>query len=57
MNMVYTTGSDIDNLPASDYANIERYSIALNMFCYKLKHEVIRENGMTRQHLTKWELR
>ena len=43
VNMVYTTGSDIDNLPASDYANIERYSIALNMFCYKLKHEVIRE--------------
>ena len=43
VNMVYTTGSDIDNLPASDYANIERYSTALNMFCYKLKHEVIRE--------------
>ena len=43
VNMVYTTGSDIDNLPASDYANIERYSIALNMFCYKLKHEVIRK--------------
>lgn len=43
VNMVYTIGAEIDNLPATDNANIERYSTALNMFCYRLKHEVIRE--------------
>ena len=41
VNMVYHTGAEIDNLPANDNANIERYSIALNVFCYKLKPSLI----------------
>ena len=39
--MVYNTGVEIDNLSAYDNANIERYSIALNVFCYKLKPDLI----------------
>lgn len=41
VNMVYHTGAEIDNLPAYDNANIERYSTALNMFCYKIKQQLI----------------
>ena len=41
VNMVYLTGSEIDNLSANDNANIERYSTALNVFCYKLKQDTI----------------
>lgn len=46
VNMVYNTGVEIDNLPACDNANIERYSTALNVFCYKLKSEKIRETWL-----------
>lgn len=41
VNMVYCTGATIDNLPACDNENIARYSTALNVFCYNLKHEEI----------------
>lgn len=41
VNMVYCTGATIDNLPAFDNENIDRYSTALNVFCYNLKHEEI----------------
>lgn len=41
VNMVYNTGVEIDNLSAYDNANIERYSMALNVFCYKLKSSQI----------------
>ncbi len=41
VNMVYNTGAEIDNLSASDNDNIERYTIALNVFCYKLKQDLI----------------
>lgn len=41
VNMVYYTGSTIDNLPACDNENVARYSTALNVFCYKLKWEEI----------------
>lgn len=41
VNMVYNTGCEINNLPATDNTNIERYSIALNVFCYKLKSDMI----------------
>lgn len=41
VNMVYNTGAEIQNLPATDNANIERYSTALNVFCYKLKSDKI----------------
>lgn len=41
VNMVYNTGAEIQNLPATDNANIERYSTALNVFCYKLKSDMI----------------
>lgn len=41
VNMVYNTGAEIDNLPAIDNANIRRYSVALNMFCYKIKTDMI----------------
>lgn len=41
VSMVYNTGVEIDNLPAYDNANIERYSTALNVFCYKLKPDLI----------------
>lgn len=41
VNMVYNTGAEIDNLPATDNANIGRYSTALNVFCYKLKKDMI----------------
>lgn len=41
VNMVYNTGATIDNLPACDNENIARYSTALNVFCYNLKHEEI----------------
>lgn len=32
INMAYKTGADIDNLPAYDNANVERYSTALDYF-------------------------
>lgn len=32
INMVYNTGADIDNLPAYDNANVQRYSTALDYF-------------------------
>ena len=41
VNMVYNTGVEIQNLPATDNANIDRYSTALNVFCYKLKSDMI----------------
>lgn len=41
VSMVYNTGVEIDNLPAYDNANIERYSTALNVFCYNLKPDLI----------------
>lgn len=41
VNMVYSTGATIDNLPACDNENVARYSTALNVFCYNLKHEEI----------------
>jgi len=41
VNMVYNTGAEIQNLPATDNADIERYSTALNVFCYKLKSDMI----------------
>lgn len=41
VNMVYNTGATIDNLPACDNDNVARYSTALNVFCYNLKHEEI----------------
>lgn len=41
VNMVYNTGAEIQNLPATDNANIERYATALNVFCYKLKSDTI----------------
>lgn len=41
VNMVYCTGATIDNLPACDNENVARYSTALNVFCYNLKHEEI----------------
>lgn len=41
VNMVYNTGCEINNLPATDNANIDRYSTALNVFCYKLKSDMI----------------
>lgn len=43
VNMVYNTGAEIENLPATDNANIERYSTALNVFCYKLKSDMIQK--------------
>lgn len=43
VNMVYNTGAEIQNLSATDNANIERYSTALNVFCYKLKPDMIRQ--------------
>lgn len=43
VNMVYCTGAAINNLPATDNGNIERYSTALKVFCYKIKHEKIKE--------------
>lgn len=43
VNMVYTVGSDIDNLPPTDNANISRYNTALKTFCYNLKNENIDE--------------
>lgn len=46
VNMVYNTGVDIDNLPACDNANINRYSTALNVFCYKLRSAKIRETWL-----------
>ena len=41
VSMVYSTGVEIDNLSAYDNANIERYSTALNVFCYNLKPDLI----------------
>lgn len=41
VNMVYNTGAEIQNLPATDNANIGRYSTALNVFCYQLKSDKI----------------
>lgn len=41
VNMVYNTGAEIQNLPATDNANIERYATALNVFCYQLKSDTI----------------
>lgn len=41
VNMVYSTGATINNLPACDNENVARYSTALNVFCYNLKHEEI----------------
>lgn len=41
VNMVYSTGAVIGNLPATDNANIKRYSTALNVFCYNLKSDRI----------------
>lgn len=41
VNMVYNTGASIENLPACDNENVARYSTALNVFCYNLKHEEI----------------
>ena len=41
VSMVYSTGVEIDNLSAHDNANIERYSTALNVFCYNLKPDLI----------------
>lgn len=41
VSMVYTTGIDVENLSAHDNANIERYSIGLNVFCYNLKPDLI----------------
>lgn len=41
VNMVYNTGATINNLPACDNENVARYSTALNVFCYNLKHEEI----------------
>lgn len=46
VNMVYLTGAEIDNLPPNDNDNVSRYSMALNVFCYKLKEQEIR---------SKWE--
>ena len=43
VSMVYNTGVEIDNLPANDNANINRYSTALNVFCYKLKPDLIQK--------------
>lgn len=43
VNMVYTTGSTIDNLPACDNDNVARYDTALKVYCYKLKKEHIKE--------------
>lgn len=43
VSMVYNTGVEIDNLPANDNANIDRYSTALNVFCYKLKPDLIQK--------------
>lgn len=39
VNMVYQTGADINNLPAYDNANIQRYSSALSVFCYHVKQK------------------
>lgn len=41
VNMVYQTGADINNLPAYDNANIQRYSSALSVFCYHIKQKEI----------------
>lgn len=41
VNMVYNTGATINNLSACDNENVARYSTALNVFCYNLKHEEI----------------
>lgn len=43
VNMVYSVGQEIGNLPSSDNANISKYNIALNTFCYKLMVENIEE--------------
>lgn len=43
VNMVYTTGVSIDNLPACDNDNVARYDIALKVYCYKLKTEHVKE--------------
>lgn len=43
VNMVYSTGATINNLPACDNENIARYSTALNVFCYNLKSEEIKK--------------
>lgn len=43
VNMVYNVGKEINNLPSTDNANIERYDIALKAFCYNLKVENIDE--------------
>lgn len=43
VNMVYTTGVTIDNLPACDNDNVARYDTALKVFCYKLKTEHIKK--------------
>lgn len=50
INMVYNTGAEIDNLPASDNANISRYTTALNVFCYHLKtgHILEKWGGITK---------
>lgn len=41
VNMVYSVGKEINNLPSTDNANIARYDIALKAFCYNLKVENI----------------
>lgn len=46
VNMVYSTGATIDNLPACDNENVARYDTALNVFCYNLKHEEIEKTWM-----------
>lgn len=43
VNMVYTTGVTIDNLPACDNDNVARYDTALKVYCYKLKKKHIKE--------------
>lgn len=43
VNMAYSTGATIDNLPACDNDNVIRYDTALNVYCYKLKTEHIKD--------------
>ena len=43
VNMVYSVGKEINNLPSTDNANVERYNIALKTFCYNLKVENVDE--------------
>lgn len=43
VNMVYCVGTEINNLPSIDNANVSKYTAALNMFCYKLKVENVYE--------------